>query len=113
MYYNVAGTWNNSSYQGAWMIRPVVSMSPIILEVNDNFSNSLSYYPNPVKDILNIKSNTTNNNISIYDISGKLIKVCFQPKMNFSLNLNKLTSGIYFLTINNARGVNYCKIIVQ
>jgi len=113
MYYNVAGTWNNSSYQGAWMIRPVVSMSPIILEVNDNFSNSLSYYPNPVKDILNIKSNTTNNNISIYDISGKLIKVCFQPKMNFSLNLNKLTSGIYFLTINNPRGVNYCKIIVQ
>jgi len=48
------------------------------LSVNniDNCLKSLTIFPNPVKDIINIKINTTvekNVNVRIYDLNGKLI----------------------------------------
>ena len=46
MFYNVGSAWANSSYPGAWMIRPIVSMNEIILTQDenniDNFNNNFN-----------------------------------------------------------------------
>ena len=35
MYYNIGSGWNQSSYFGSWMIRPVLSMKPIVSSLED------------------------------------------------------------------------------
>lgn len=73
--------------------------------------NGFTVYPNPSKDILNIKNPSTaisNVYISIHDILGKLVKsennIAIEP--NVSLNISDLQNGLYFLTIEDKAGFN-------
>lgn len=53
----------------------------------DNCLKSLTIFPNPVKDIINIKINTTvekNINVLIYDLNGKLISSLLNQTINQS-----------------------------
>ncbi|MDR2235980.1 MAG: T9SS type A sorting domain-containing protein [Chryseobacterium sp.] len=63
--------------------------------------SSISIYPNPVSDVLTIKSKEKINNIEIFDISGR--------KMNVNLNNNKidvqhLSSGSYIINFETSEG---------
>ena len=84
MFYNVGAGWNNSSYPGAWMIRPIVSEDEIIWSSVNETSNNFLIYPNPAKEELTIILSTANNLISIYsskntisdsdfDFSGEIV----------------------------------------
>jgi hypothetical protein len=81
------------------------------LEVEDLvFSEGFNIYPNPVKDILNIKTNQTAkiSDIYFYTIDGKLIYV--DKNINVTDNLLKidisetLTNGLYFMTLKSESG---------
>ena len=92
----------------------------IVTSVDDQLSyeilNSLSFYPNPVKDDLTIDFTLVkqaNIDVSVLNITGQEIK-----KYNYSLSegankiamdLNELNSGIYFVRINvdNVNSVNF------
>ncbi len=67
-------------------------------------------YPNPVKDILNIKNNTTSEfiEITIKDISGRVI---LKNNNNLSFDISAYKSGIYFLVIKDSKGEYYVKKI--
>ena len=112
MFYNVAGTWNNSSFTGSWMIRPVLSMSNIVLH-HEFIKNKISFYPNPAKEKINIISNSVNNNLVVYDLNGRVVADFFKSSINFAINCEFLNSGIYFLRINNELGVFHEKIIIK
>jgi len=63
---------------------------------NINLENNIFVYPNPVKSILNIKTNNNEiNKIVIYDFSGKVILETIKNKIDFSNN----QKGIYFVKI--------------
>jgi ELWxxDGT repeat protein len=62
--------------------------------------NSLIIYPNPVNDILYIKSNSTIKTGIIYNLLGKKMKTT----SNTSVNVSNLKSGIYFLKIEDEFG---------
>ena len=64
----------------------------------DEISNESNFkiYPNPVDDVLNIKS-TNDINSTIYDITGK--KVLESNSKN--INLEKLSKGIYIIKIKD------------
>ena len=66
MFYNVGSGWNNSSYPGAWMIRPIVSEDEVILTQDEIKKDNFILYPNPAKQDLNIILVAINNIISIY-----------------------------------------------
>ncbi|WP_226064544.1 reprolysin-like metallopeptidase [Kaistella polysaccharea] len=69
-------------------------------------------YPNPVKDILNIKTTKSADRIEIYDISGRLIKR--QPITSKSISLTGLQNGIFIFKIfNKNEVVKVQKIIKQ
>jgi choice-of-anchor B domain-containing protein len=75
-----------------------------ILAADDNaFENGLSIYPNPATDILNISSaNRDINEISLVDISGKLVYRNTNMKtLSTTVEVTALSKGIYFVTINN------------
>lgn len=69
--------------------------------------NDVKIYPNPVDDLLYIDSESTINEIRIFDISGKEI---FNKTINYltntSIDLSSLISGTYFLQIYTDKGVN-------
>ena len=112
MFYNVSGSWNNSSYSGSWMIRPVLSMSSIILS-HEITKNKILFYPNPASENINIISNSYNNNILIYDFNGRVVADFFKYSNTFTINCNFLNSGIYFLSFNNDLGLFYKKFIIK
>lgn len=80
----------------------------IKLDKNANFT----IFPNPVgnQSELNIESEEIINSLSITDISGKQSLNIYQiGQRNYTLPINNLASGVYFITVN---GVSK-KIVVE
>ncbi len=73
---------------------------------NPVFDNeAIKVFPNPVSDILSIQSNTFSDGavISLIDVTGRTInQIAVQPSATeVSLDTSDLTSGVYFVKINN------------
>ncbi|MCX6146446.1 MAG: aryl-sulfate sulfotransferase [Candidatus Kapabacteria bacterium] len=104
-YYWTLQSINNKSSKS--LISPINSFtikntSGIITDLNESF---FSVYPNPVDNLLNIRLNEPlfNANISIKDLTGKMIKSFFyKENINgfISLSCDYLVSGMYLLEIS-------------
>jgi len=84
------------------------------LSVNDNHLNKYSIYPNPVNDILTIKSNQSEkiNHIEMFDMSGKSIQIIDIMRDDETLiDMKSLTDGIYLLQLSTSNGIDNHKII--
>jgi len=113
MFYNIGSGWTNSSYPGAWMIRPIVSIDEIILAQDEIKMDIFKLYPNPAKQELNILLSTINNIILIYNLQGKLVKQSFVSTTNCKLNITDLSSGMYVVEVWNNKGRNFQKFIIE
>lgn len=70
------------------------------LSVNDVFTFNYGMYPNPATDQINISGNMNGvYQISITDLTGKLILTEMKNSMQSTVDVRHLTSGIYNLTI--------------
>jgi len=81
------------------------------LSVDDERLNqSVKLYPNPVENILSIKSETIQvSKVEFYSVIGKKIK---EIKSNFnSITTNDLPNGIYIIKIFSKKGSIIKKII--
>lgn len=66
------------------------------------FKNTLNFYPNPVKDILNIKSEKSISNIELFDLSGKKVKTFLESSSKIQkVDLSEFNSGKYLLKIKS------------
>lgn len=80
--------------------------------VKENENLAISIYPNPTQDRLFIRGITERSQLTIYDISGKLVlKQGVFPEENV-IHLKNLKSGIYLLTIRNNHQNITKKIVV-
>ena len=107
IFYNVDGTWRNSQFSGALMMRPIIGDSPypyISSMCNYESLSEISVYPNPVSVNSYITILAPNlEQWQLFDISGQLISSGNSNRFSIA------TSGIYFLRINKT--YNY-KIVV-
>ena len=115
MFYNVGGGWNNSQFPGAWMIRPVLRRTPIISSVNaEIIKNEILIYPNPFSSYTTIKiNNELNSNIKLFNISGRLLKEFNIKDNTFVITRSILNSGLYFIQIQNDKGIFRKKLVIQ
>jgi len=84
------------------------------LAVKDfEFSNYFTLYPNPVKDILNIRSkeNISITSISIYNAMGQITMVVTDLDKVSAIDVSTLPTGTYFIKINSDRGTSNTKFI--
>lgn len=86
------------------------------LNIDDvNFKENILIYPNPVKDILNIRANHNLNNVQIrvFDNMGNVVYLNKVKSLNSneSINLNHLPTGVYMMYINSDQGTVTKKII--
>ncbi|WP_296383734.1 PQQ-dependent sugar dehydrogenase [Winogradskyella sp.] len=78
------------------------------LGIDENNLNSISIYPNPTENELNINFNNNldlSTEILIYDIQGKIVKTMSRNTETIQkINTSELSSGIYILKINTDNG---------
>ncbi|WP_299438439.1 T9SS type A sorting domain-containing protein [uncultured Aquimarina sp.] len=105
---NITGAFSISAYHES------------ILSTNDYSINDTSFglYPNPMpigQNIITItKSNVTNCEISIYDFAGKQIKAQVVNSANeiIDIDINELSTGIYFMVLKDENGT-YSKRFIK
>ncbi|MFN8115101.1 MAG: T9SS type A sorting domain-containing protein [Bacteroidia bacterium] len=89
------------------------------VNVIENKKQQINYtiYPNPAKEILNIKleiSNEEKTTISISNILGEVVSSSVVENTNsFTLNTNSLKSGIYFVTVSYQGKQSTKKLIID
>ena len=74
------------------------------LGINDALATQITIYPNPVKDVLTINNDNgfTINTLKIYNVLGK--QVLMQDKPTYQLDVSKLESGLYFISLSTDKG---------
>jgi len=67
---------------------------------NDDFAaNNFSVYPNPVQDVLNIRSANSVDAIQVYDVLGKLVLSSTPDAISPSIDMSSLNSGAYLVQV--------------
>jgi hypothetical protein len=80
---------------------------PIILppdpnQVADNTINNIVCYPNPVRDILNIRNIKPGENIQIFSMQGAMVFSQISGDSTVSVDISTLPPGAYYLRIAGA-----------
>lgn len=81
-----------------------------LLSVSDLSSeSSISVYPNPANDIVNIQSDKEIKSVQLISVEGKVVR---KNSNSTQINLNGLPSGIYFLKIELQNGrIQFEKVV--
>lgn len=76
-----------------------IKVDAALANVDYQFKNQLSVFPNPTSDIINIKANINLviNKLYIYNLNGRLIKESTSD-LN-KINISELSKGIYLLKV--------------
>ena len=84
----------------------------LLLGLNENnMDDSISIYPNPTSDVINIKSISTIKSMELYDVQGRLLMVRMSDQLNEVIDLTSKSDGIYFVKITTDKGVKVEKLV--
>ena len=99
---DLGATWQNSSFEGSLMIRPVFStaMDVYLGEEEITITEDLVVYPNPATTALNF-SFVHEGVVEIIASDGKVIRA---EAWTSQINLSDLTTGFYFIRVTSADG---------
>jgi hypothetical protein len=87
----------------------VKTLTLVTVSIKNNNSSTIKISPNPVNDYLVIKTNKNlNGSFSIYDVNNKLIS---KGVLNETVDVKKLSNGIYFIEIDWTEGKEKIKFI--
>lgn len=91
-----------------------IDMTPYFTDLEGNINqlmqNKVLVFPNPVSDILYIQSELKINKLTIFSIDGKII---FSGTNTNSVDVSKLSNGIYIVNILTNNGIDISKFLVK
>lgn len=91
----------------------MTNYSPVRI-ISFQISAAISIYPSPATDVIYIEGLKENDNIKVYDITGRTVIDHLAEKASITLSLDKLNKGIYYVRISNAAGtISSYKVIKQ
>ena len=82
-----------------------------VLGVNEFENKSVSVFPNPVTDVLNITSKGIIKSVQIYDVQGRLTDTFLKDEEKTTINLSNKKTGDYFVKIFTDKGVKVEKVV--
>ncbi|MBQ7490251.1 MAG: S8 family serine peptidase [Bacteroidales bacterium] len=102
------GSWSAMSGQGSWGLNIALAIFPYVcgtgVGIEDETSvGEFAIFPNPATDLLYVvlPEGTQNQNLTIFDLSGKAIMSQMLNDTNTTINVGNLSSGIYFVKVGN------------
>lgn len=94
---------------------PIVTESAVttvsVLGVNEFENKSVSVFPNPVSDVLNITSIGIIKSVQVYDVQGRLTDTFLKDEEKTTINLSNKKTGAYFVKIFTEKGVKVEKVV--
>lgn len=79
--------------------------------INEVAQGEVSVYPNPATDVINV-ANATNAQISVFDLTGKMIVNIESASANETIDASNFAKGLYFVRISNGNNVITKKVSV-
>ena len=70
-----------------------------------NAAAALQVYPNPTRDVLNIKSDDTISEVEVYSLTGQLMTAKNGGAAQVQLNVESLAKGMYLLRVYHENGL--------
>ena len=77
----------------------------LITGVNEIAHNNVSICPNPVSNILSVNNMEGVNTIKISNLLGETIENIKVSGVNTTINVSRLSTGIYFISLFNEKGI--------
>jgi hypothetical protein len=77
----------------------------------DELANAWNVYPNPTHSILNIEAAGLNGKIYLTDINGKVVIEQTELMQQMQINLSELSTGMYYLVINQNGTISTKRVI--
>ncbi|MCF6366268.1 MAG: DUF4465 domain-containing protein [Bacteroidales bacterium] len=103
--------YSSDSWTPAYVcIDNIVYNSPVNIS-STKFKN-VSVYPNPTKSSVNI-DNVLNADISVIDITGKIIYTINNCRKSEKIDVSNLNTGVYFIRIENNNQSFIKKLIIE
>ena len=72
----------------------------LIGESIGEYENNFEIYPNPVDDVLYIKSDNNIKDVNIYNIVGIKVATVSGQQSAISVDMSGLSSGVYFVEVD-------------
>ena len=82
-----------------------------IVGVEDFATDSFSVYPNPVSDFLNIKTKTAVDQVTVYDVLGKMVLTSNPGIISPKIDMSTLASGAYMVKVTIGNSSKTVKVV--
>ena len=120
VHFNASGVWQNASFEGSLMLRPVFGTTPdpVVDIAEKELKDDWMIYPNPAKNTVYFRNNNflenTSYHLQLINIYGEVIMEKTTPATN-KIDVTNVVSGIYILrfTDNITHKTNLKKIIIS
>lgn len=116
IFYNTSGSWLNTTYKGALMMRPHFGEAFVPVGVNEARPEAASFniYPNPANDRIYISGKGTHSasKVNVFDAFGRRVLPEELINGDHSLDVSQLPSGIYFIRIETAGSVSAHRVVI-
>jgi len=83
------------------------------LGVGDNVIEGLTYYPNPVQDVVTIRTNEPIISVSVYNILGQEMTTVAGETNQIEIDFSSYATGNYFAKVIAGDGIETVKLIKQ
>ena len=87
--------------------------SEIVLNTQDTVIDGLTYYPNPVRDILHIRANDAIQEVRLVSLTGATVLEKVLDATTAALDLSNVASGVYLLQVASQNSSGTFKIVKQ
>ena len=72
--------------------------------------SQLNYYPNPVKDIFNVKYSKEIISVDVYDLTGRKVIEMKPNTLDVQVNMTNLSSAMYIVKLRSVDGITELKV---
>ncbi|MCG2430808.1 T9SS type A sorting domain-containing protein [Aequorivita xiaoshiensis] len=111
---------SNGKYIAGWLNGPpmnaegwMVNLDDLILGTATLQTTTVSYYPNPVKDVLNLNTKEAISSVAVYNVTGQKVANVSISENNTQVDFSNLASGVYFVEVKSNGSVENLKVIKE
>jgi hypothetical protein len=90
---------------------PAQTLFALLNQVGFNTDQSVTVYPNPAQDWVNINCNSQIKSVELFDVQGRILETYFGTQKMTEFNISDKPSGVYFLKITTQKGVKIEKLV--
>ena len=101
--------WSNSAEQGTFTLR----LSDDGLGNNSFDSRNFTYYPNPVKNTLNLSYNQEISNVQVFNLLGQKVSSNIINANAAQIDMSNLSKGAYMVRVTSNNQVKTIKVIKE